>query len=417
MPSKTILRSAEVLALIRRAKEFGLRASRVSARLDEIIARKRRFVEEFASHRRDQLKHGEFDFILGRAQFLDPHTIQVGSRALRSKTFILATGSVPAKVPVEGFEEVGYWTSDDALEATRLPKSLIVLGGGSVALELSQYFLRLGSRVTMIQRSPRLLKHADADAALVIENKLREEGMTIYTGTQLRHVARLRQKKRVEFLHNGTRRRAVADEILHALGRAPNIQSLRLDRAGVELENGVPVTNLRQQTSAPHIYAAGDVTSEHQIVHLAVQQGEIAAHNATNRRKRTMDYRVKLEAVFTDPQIAWVGLTEQQARANRVPYTVASYPFSELGKAMVMGEPHGFAKLLAHPRTGEILGACVVGAEASDLIHELVALIHLRATVFDLAAMPHYHPTLAEILTYPAEEIAEKIGRRSARRC
>lgn len=416
MPSKAILRSAEILSLMRRAKEFGLRAAHVSARLPEIIARKRRLVEEFASHRRDQLQHGAFDFILGHAQFLDPHTIQVGDHILRGNSFILATGSVPAKLPVKGLEETGYWTSDDALEATRLPESLIVLGGGSVALELSQYFLRLGSRVTLIQRSPRLLKHADADAAQVIEDKLRSESMTIYTDTKLQRVACQRGKKCVTFLWKGSPRRVVADQLLHACGRVPNIHSLALDRAGVRLKDGVPITNLRQQTSVPHIYAAGDVTSDHQIVHLAVQQGEIAAHNATNPRKRAMDYRVKLEAVFCDPQIAWVGLTEQQARAQRIPCIVASYPFSELGKAMVRGETHGFVKLIAHPKSGELLGACIVGAEASDLIHELVAFIHLRATVVDLATMPHYHPTLAEILTYPAEEIAGKIERRSARR-
>jgi pyruvate/2-oxoglutarate dehydrogenase complex dihydrolipoamide dehydrogenase (E3) component len=412
MPSKAVLRSAEVMALMRRAKEFGLRASNLSARLDEIIARKRRLIEEFASHRREQLERGGFDFILGRARFVDAHTIEVGANQLCAKSVVIATGSIPAKVDIEGLEEVGYWTSDDALEATRLPKSLVVLGGGSVALELSQYFLRLGSRVTLIQRSSRVLKHADDDAARVIEDKFRDEGMRVFTDTKLIRVFRQRGLKCVEFLHKGKRRQARGGQILHALGRVPNVHSLRLERAGVKLTNGIPTTNARQQTNVPHIYAVGDVSSDHQIVHIAVQQGELAAHNATNRRKRAMDYRVKVEAVFTDPQIAWVGLTEQHAPAHHIPHLVASYPFSELGKAMVMGETRGFVKILAQPKTGLILGASIVGPEASDLIHELIAMMHLRATVFDLASMPHYHPTLAEILTYPAEELAAKMRRR-----
>jgi pyruvate/2-oxoglutarate dehydrogenase complex dihydrolipoamide dehydrogenase (E3) component len=165
------------------------------------------------------------------------------------------------------------------------------------------------------------------------------------------------------------------------------------------------------QTSAPHIYATGDCTGPHEIVHVAIQQGEIAAQNiARPRRKRKMDYRLLLSLVFTDPQIASVGLTEKEARKRDIPFLAASHPFHDHGKSIIMDVKEGFVKLLAHPKTGEILGGSCVGPVGGELIHEIVAAMAKHMTVKELAGMPHYHPTLAEIWTYPAEELAEKIG-------
>jgi pyruvate/2-oxoglutarate dehydrogenase complex dihydrolipoamide dehydrogenase (E3) component len=412
MPTKAMLRSAEVMGLMRRAKEFGLRASSLRARLDEIKRRKDKLVEDFAEYREGQLRNGKFDFLLGRARFLDPHTIAVGKRRLRAKSFIITTGSVPARLPVPGLDEIGYWTSDDAQTQTRLPKSLLVLGGGPVALEFAQFFQRLGTQVTLIQRSPHVLREADEDLAAVIEERFRKEGMRVFTDTKLVRFFQHDGQKAVEFLHQGRPRVARAEQTLQALGRIPNLGSLRLERAGVKIENGRFEINDRQQTNVPHIYAAGDVCGPYEIVHIAIQQGEIAAHNATHRTKRAMDYRTKAAVVFTDPQIACVGLLEKEAQAASLPYLVAKHAFNDHGKSLVMGETDGFVKVMANPRSGEIVGGQIVGPEAGDLIHELIALMHLRGTVFDLATMPHYHPTLAEILTYPAEELAAQVRAR-----
>ncbi|MSR65376.1 MAG: dihydrolipoyl dehydrogenase [Verrucomicrobiae bacterium] len=409
MPTKAILRSAEVMALMRRAKEFGLRASNLKAHLGEIQRRKDRMIKEFADYREGQLRNGKFDFIVGKARFLDPHTIAVGNRKLRAKSFIITTGSVPALSPVPSLEEVGYWTSDDVLKQTHLPKSLIVLGGGPVAVEFAQFFQRLGTRVTLVQRSPHILRDSDEDMAGVIEKRFRKEGMRVFTDTKLVCAHREKGRMAIEFLHKGKPRTVRAERVLQALGRVPNIRSLDLERAGVKVENGHFRINNRQQTNVPHIHAAGDVSGPYEIVHIAIQQGEVAAHNATHRQKRTMDYRTKAGVVFTDPQVASVGLSEKEARESGVQYLVAKYPFNDHGKSIVMGETDGFVKVLANPKSGEIIGGHIVGPEAGDLIHELIAIMHLRGSVFDLATMPHYHPTLAEILTYPAEELADKI--------
>jgi pyruvate/2-oxoglutarate dehydrogenase complex dihydrolipoamide dehydrogenase (E3) component len=204
--------------------------------------------------------------------------------------------------------------------------------------------------------------------------------------------------------------RLQADEVFYALGRVPNLAGLGLERAGVQVEQGRIVTNTRMQTSAPHIYAAGDCTGLHEIVHIAIQQGEVAAHNLAHPdRARTMDYRLLTEIIFTEPQVATVGLTEKCAQADNIPYLAASYPFNDHGKSLIMEAKDGFVKLLAAPGTGEILGGACVGPVGGELIHEIIAAMAKRMTVHELAAMPHYHPTLAEIWTYPAEELAGQI--------
>jgi pyruvate/2-oxoglutarate dehydrogenase complex dihydrolipoamide dehydrogenase (E3) component len=216
--------------------------------------------------------------------------------------------------------------------------------------------------------------------------------------------------KAVSFEHKGRAASASAEEILFALGRVPNTASLELKNAGVKTETGRILANEFMQTSAPHIYTAGDCTGPHEIVHIAVQQGEIAAHNIANPdTRRRMDYRLLISVVFTEPQVAFVGLTEKEAKARGISYLTASYPFNDHGKSLIMEAKDGFVKLLADPKSGEILGGSCVGPVGGELIHEIAAAMAKRMTVQELAAMPHYHPTLAEIWTYPAEELAGQI--------
>ena len=293
---------------------------------------------------------------------------------------------------------------------TRLRGSIIVLGGGAVALEFAQFFARFGVKVALIQRSPHVLHEMDSDAAAVLEDVFRREGITIYTNTKLTDARRLGNLKEVFFEHHGEPNRALGEEIFFALGRIPNVASLALDKIGVELEFGRIVTNRQMQSSVPHIYAVGDCTGLHEIVHIAIQQGEIAAHNISQPQNvKSMDYRLLTEVVFTDPQIASVGLTEKRAHVRNVPYLTAKYPFNDHGKSLIMEAKDGFVKLLAEPQTGEIIGGACVGPVGGELIHEIIAAMHKRMTVQELAAMPHYHPTLAEIWTYPAEELASQL--------
>ena len=451
MPTKAMLYAAEVKHLAEHAETWGVRAGKVSFDFAKVMARKAAQVKDFADFRRQQINAGKFKFIRAHASFLDAHTVELsdtngaalsrqrlglrqssaalsavgawgkapegwrspkpGGGILTAKNFVIATGSRVAPSPLSQLDEVGFITSDDAVALKKLPKSLIVLGGGAIACEFAQFFARFGVKVTLIQRSGNLLKEFDAEAGREIEKVFRREGIQVFTGTKLLAAQRKGKLKSVSFEQGGKMISAAAEEILFALGRVPNTASLDLAKAGVKTEaNGRIIANARMQTSAPHIFAAGDCTGPHEIVHIAIQQGETAAGNiAKPKPLRRMDYRLLISVVFTEPQVATVGLTEKAAAARGIKFLAASYPFSDHGKSLLMEAKDGFVKLLANLQTGEILGGECVGPSGGELIHEIVAAMAKRMTVHELAAMPHYHPTLAEIWTYPAEELAEQI--------
>jgi pyruvate/2-oxoglutarate dehydrogenase complex dihydrolipoamide dehydrogenase (E3) component len=345
------------------------------------------------------------------ARFADSHTLELSTgKKLTARNFLIATGSRIAPSPVPGVHAADCMNSDTALELDRLPKSLVVLGGGAVAVEFAQFFARFRVKVTLIQRSSHLLHEFDADAAAELENVFRREGINVYTGTKLIEARNMAGQKEVAFEYAGQTVRVHADEIFFALGRVPNLASLGLEKIGVEADATRISTNANMQTNLAHVFAAGDCTGPHEIVHIAIQQAEVAAHNIAHPdRMKTMDYRLITEIIFTEPQIGCVGLTEKKAGLLNIPYLAASYPFSDHGKSLIMEAKDGFVKLLADPKTGEILGGACVGPVGGELIHEIIAAMHKRMTVHELAAMPHYHPTLAEIWTYPAEELAGKV--------
>jgi len=424
MPTKALLYAAEVVHLASHPEPWGIRPGKVSFDFKQVMARKNALIKDFADYRVNQLNCGKFEFIRANARFLDPHTVTFGRTGLSvgpdtqrrvptkltAKYFVIATGSTVATSPLPQLNEIGFITSDEALVLNKLPKSLIVLGGGAIACEFAQFFARFGVKVTLVQRSEYVLKEFDTDAAAVIEEVFRREGIRVITGTKLSKARRKGKLKTVSFWHEGKMVSVSAEEILFALGREPNTASLGLEKTGVKTENGRIVANERMQTSAPHIYAGGDCTGPYEIVHLAVQQGEIAAHNIINPNKpRRMDYRLLIVIVFTEPQVAFVGLTEKEAKAQGISFLAASYPFNDHGKSLIMEAKDGFVKLLAEPKTGEILGGSCVGPVGGELLHDIVVAMAKRMTVHELAAVPHYHPTLAEIWTYPAEELAGKI--------
>lgn len=411
MPTKALLYGAEVYHLARHAQVFGVQGEEPAIHFPTLMARKNRLIQDFADYRVKQLTDGRFEFIRAMARFTDPHTLELSDgRRVTAANFIVATGSEIAPSPFESLDEVGYITSDEALSLDHLPKSLIVLGGGAVAVEFAQFFSRLGTRLTLIQRSPHLLKEEDSEAGEVIEKVFRHENMTVFTDTHLKAAWTEGGLKGVSFVQNDQTIRVAAEEILFALGRVPNTASLGLENAGVQLDFGRFLTNSQMQSNVPHIFGAGDCTGMYEIVHIAIQQGEIAAHNILHPdNHRAIDYRLLISVVFTEPQVAHVGLTEREAKIEKIPYLAASYPFNDHGKSMIMEALDGFVKVLANPETGEILGGSCVGPQGGELIHEIVACMYKRMTVHELAAMPHYHPTLAEIWTYPAEELADKI--------
>ena len=411
MPTKTILRSSDIMALMERAEEFGLRPVAAQANLSAIIDRKARLIKTFAADRIEALHDKRFTLYEERAAFRSPTEIQAGVHTLTARCFIIATGSTPSRVPIPGLEAAGYMTSDDVLDMRDLPDSMLVLGGGPVAVELAQFFSRIGTSVTLIQRSHHLMSKGDEDLARPVEARFRAEGMTVFTGAQLDRFTTDGTLRTAHFTHQEQEKTASGAVILQALGRHPHISGLNLEAAGIAVTNGRLNVDAAMRTTQPHIFAVGDVTGLHEIVHIAIEQGEIAGWNATHPQDppRRWDDRLKAQVVFTDPQIASVGLSEKECWDQRIPHLIASHPFDDHGKSMTLGETYGHVKLLCEPRTGVIIGGHIVGPEASELFHELIAIMYYEGTVKDMLRMPHYHPTLAEIFTYPAEALAEQL--------
>lgn len=418
MPSKALLRSAEIAHLAAAAPLWGVIAEGVRPDFAAVMARKDRLIADFADYRLREIQAlPRTTLITGQARFVRPDCLQVAGRRIEAERFIVATGSKSLVPPIPGLAETGFILSDEALSLRELPGSLLIIGGGVIAVELGQFFARMGTAVTLLEAAPHLLPKEDVDVSRALEHALKAEGIEVVTGARVRR-ALVRAGRKVLVIETAEGPQALeAQEIFVATGRGPNLDGLQLDRAQVELEDRRIAIDATMQTSNPRIYAAGDTWGGSFLVHVAIAEGELAARNAVTGGKESMDYRVMPLAVFTDPNVARVGPTEHECSSQGREILTATYPFAELGRAELMGGTAlwGFVKLLADARTGELLGAQAVGPEASELIHELAAAITLRATVSQFMQIPHVHPTLSEIWTYPAEELDRQLQARGMR--
>jgi pyruvate/2-oxoglutarate dehydrogenase complex dihydrolipoamide dehydrogenase (E3) component len=413
MPSKTLIYSTEVLHRAREGAKFGLRIPEARVDMRALHARKLAVIGEFAAYRKAQLESERFHLIRDRASFVDERTVSLARSGglVTADHFMIATGSTANTPDVPGLRETPHWTSDDVLDLAFLPESVIVLGGGVVACELAQFLGRAGSRVTMVQRSPRILKEASAKAAEVVIGAFRDEGITLRTGTELESVAREGDGVVVRFRQAGQSHEVRAAHLFIALGRKPNTDGLGLEAAGVAT---TPAGHIRvdhmQRTANPRIHAAGDVAGPREIVHIAIMQAEVAARHALGDNPEPVDFDHGTTVVFTDPQIASAGIPMAEAEERGMELAAADYPFDDHGKAIVMEAKYGFVKVWADRATGRIVGAECVGKDAGELIHAMAVAITLGATPAELRKVHWYHPTLGEIWTYPLEELAEKLA-------
>jgi pyruvate/2-oxoglutarate dehydrogenase complex dihydrolipoamide dehydrogenase (E3) component len=410
MPSKTVLASSNRLHDIRTSGELALDAGAASLDYPALAARKRTLVQDWADHRIAGID--TYPVFMGDARFLSPTTLQVGEEVLYAPRFVIATGSVTAPSVVPGLAEAGFFDSDAALEFEQAPQSIVVLGGGYVGSELGQFFHRIGVPTTFVIRAEHLLSAEDHDLGIGLTEYFREEGMRIESGARIERVSvRDDGLKVAHYVQDGVERSVAAHEIFYALGRVPNVEGMDLERAGVTYHDitGVAVDETLR-TSNPDIFAVGDVTGQFPLVHVAIQQGEIAGRNAATGAHERADYRLtKTHTIFTDPEVAIVGETERSLTAAGIPFLRATYPFNDHGKAVALAKTKGFVKMLASPSDGKILGASLLGPDASDLIEPLIVAMAFNATVRDYARIPHLHPTLVEIWSYPAEELVERL--------
>jgi len=411
MPSKTLIYSAEVLHLAQNGKKFGLNIPQATADFPALHQRKKTVIGEFQEYREEQLKDGRFDLYqqFGRFSGEKEITLEDGT-VLTADKILISTGSKISVPPVPGLSELPVLTSDEILELDRKLDSVIVLGGGVVACELAQFLSRTGSEVTQIQRSPNLLKSMSPEVSQVVKTAFEAEGMKVYTDTSNLSLQKTDNGYAATFEQDGQTTTVEATEIVNALGRTPATDSLNLSAPGVELRrSGHIVADEYQQTSHPDIFAAGDCAGPHEVVHVAIIQGECAVKKAFGQDPDPMDYDPLLTVVFTDPQAAVVGLSETELTQRGIPFITESYPFDDHGKSILMEAKFGYVKVIAHKETGVVLGAECVGKDAGELIHSMSVPVGLKAKVQDLIKVHWYHPTLSEIWTYPLEDLAEEI--------
>lgn len=412
MPSKTLIYSAEVLHLAQKAKLFGLDIPQAGVDMKTLHERKLRVIAEFADYRREQIESGRFSLYRQSAQFTGERTLKLADgTTLAGRKILIATGSKVSVPTIPGLAEVPFWTSDDVLDLDFVPESVIVLGGGIVACELAQFLRRIGSSVTQIQRSARILKEQSAQASAVIERAFRDEGIDLITDTRIERIEALPQGGyTVTFTHQGQSTSRTAKYIFNALGRTPNTGGLGLEAAGIRtLPSGHIATSPFQQTSNPHVYAAGDVAGPHEIVHVAILQAEVAARHALGQPTAPVDTSALTGIVFTDPQIARVGPAEEELQKRGIETVSADYPFDDHGKSILMEAKYGYVKTVVDKQDGIVLAAECVGKDASELIHSLAVAVSLRARAESLLGVHWYHPTLSEIWTYPLEDCVDAL--------
>lgn len=401
VPSKTLIRTAGIWSLARRAKEFGLPEVELPpVNLSAVMDRVREVIDTIQEHDSPErfCKLGA-EVRFGSSRFVDDHTVELEGAHLNARSWIVATGSSPSLPPVEGLADVPYWTNETVFSQRELPGHLLILGGGPIGVEMAQAFRRLGSKVTVIEYVDQVLGPEDPDIALILRNRLEAEGVKVLTGTKALKatVANSSVLLRVAPVKGeGDPWTVEGDVLLVAAGRKPNVAGLELSAAGVEFSpRGVPADG-RMRTNVPHIYSCGDVNGVLPFTHVAGYEAGIALSNAVLRLPRKADYTKVPWCTYTDPEVASIGLNEKRAIASGVEYRVLESHFREVDRALAEGETDGKIKVLISP-SGTLLGCQIAGHHAGELIHEWVAAINGGVKLSTMAGAIHAYPTLAEI--------------------
>lgn len=407
MPSKTLIYSARIAEIIKKAGLFGINIKeKISIDTSHIIERKNKIIKGFADYRKEIAEKKEgIDLVYGKAEFISKNEIKVNNSIIKGKNILISTGSKEFIPEIQGLKETGYITSDEALELKKFPKSMAILGGGPVAVELGYYFNGLGVKTTIIQRSEQILSNNDYDCAKELENALKNRGIQIYTNTSIKNFSKTSKGKKVTFDQDKREKEIVVDEILAAFGRIPNLTGLNIEKAGIKSEKGLIKSNTYLQTNTKNVYIAGDSSANLAVVNVAVEEGKTAATNMFSKKKEKINYNLFPMAVFSHPEFAWIGIQEKEAKENNLNVKIGKFYFKDLGKAECLDETEGFIKFIVDKKNNRILGVSIIGNEASDLIHEAIPLLYYKATLNDLKKMPHLHPTFGEIYSYLVDEM------------
>lgn len=397
VPSKALLRSAKAIGEARRASRLGIRVGGVETDFAAVMRRMRERRAEISPHDSVQrLRKAGVDVFLGYGVFTSRRTLVVDGRTLRFNRAVIATGGRPTAPPVPGLAGIRYLTNETLFWLTELPRRLLVIGAGPIGCEMAQAFTRFGSQVTVFDHSARVLTKEDPDAASLVQRRLAEEGVTFRFGVTLTEAVETVQGIRLGYEQSGSAAAVVGDQLLVAAGRAPNVEDLGLDAAGVAVSKHGVVVNERLQTSNRRIYAAGDVSSAYKFTHVAGALAQMVIQNALFYGRRRASTLVIPWCTYTDPEVAHVGLYEAEARARGHRVETITVPMADVDRAVVDEETEGFVRV--HHERGRLLGCTIVASHAGEIIGEAAYAITHGGTLSDLSKTIHPYPTQAEAL-------------------
>jgi len=397
VPSKALLHAAKTAQTIRTASSVGLSNRPLEPEeTSGVMEWVRKTIERVhtADASSDLIEQCGTEIEYGNAHFQDAHTVLLDGRTLRAANFILATGSHPIVPEIPGLQEAGFLTNQTLFDLQAIPPTLLVIGGGPIGVEMAQAFHLLGSRVILVQKADRLLPQDDAELTQMLEGYLRQDGLDIRLNTTLEAV-RLEGEQRIAILtHEETTSEVRCDAILIAVGRAPNIEGLNLEAAGVHCEADRIPTDSALRTSSPNIYACGDLLGDYQFSHIAEYEAKMVVRNIVFPGSERKSFRVAPWATFTDPELAHVGLTEEEAKQQGLSYDVLRQPFTKDDRALIENASRGLVKVLTQGIGGKILGAHILGPRAGELIQEWVFAMQHGHSVRAIADLTHVYPTL-----------------------
>lgn len=409
IPSKALITAAKFYDKIQKdANKMGINVSNATVDMQKMLQWKNDIVSKLTKGVSQLLKHYGHEVIHGAASFKDLKTVTVNSQEgspidITSDHFIVATGSVPVSLPFLPFDGSNVLSSKDILELNKIPEHLVVIGGGIIGLELGTVFAKLGSKLTIIELMDTLLPGIDTDLSKIIERKLKKLGTSIFCASKVENASFKNNSVELHISNREGSQAITADKVLVAVGVKPVLEKLNLQATGVRLtERGFVLVNEHMQTSIPHIYAIGDIAGPPFLAHKASKEGEIAAESISGMPS-AFDCQGMPGAIFTDPEIATVGLTETEARKKGYNVTVGKFPLAANGRALTTGENDGLVKVIVDSKTKQLLGVHIAAPEASDMISEAALAIEMAASVTDIALTVHPHPTLSEMIMEAAK--------------
>ena len=412
IPTKALVGTAELLNQLQRVKEFGVQIKDYSFDFLAIMKRKEMIAKRMSSGVGQLMKANQIRVIQGEGNILEPGVVEVvnieGKKELiKTENIIIATGSSVMKIPIPGLENEGVIDSDGALFLSELPTKMIIIGGGVIGIEFAGIFKAMGVEVTVVEMLPRILLPIDEEISNRLTFNLKRQGIKILTNSKVEGIEKTNRNLEVLISNPEGKQRLETEKVLLAAGRVPDFGNIKVQKLDIKLEGRAIKVDQKMKTNIPGIYAVGDVVGKVMLAHVAFREGIVAVENISGKEV-LMDYKVVPNCVFSLPEVASVGLTEEEARKKYDQIKVSKFPYIANGKALGMGETEGMVKIIADSDTSELLGLHILGAHASDLIAEGTLALSMEATAEEIVNTIHAHPTLAETIAEAAEGI---IGR------